>query len=338
MKNSRKASGVMLVSLVIAVFILTGMADAKQMVLKFGHAGNKTISLPGYQATNAYQLGAEKIKEIVEAKSNGAIKIDIYPAGQIGAERELLEALKLGLVDLSVTASAPLSAWEPTTMVTDLPFIFKDIESARRLLAGELGQELMGKLEKHGIKGLSLADNTFRHMVTRKAPVKNPEDIKGLKFRVMESPLFIEMFKALGASATPIPWTEVYTALQTGVVDGYEIPITFHLSSKCYEVAKYYSFTNHILTVTPYLMSLKTWNKLSPDMQKVFIEAGLAARQVHNKQTDDINRVAVENLKKAGTVFTESNVSAFSEKMGGVYQKFEKEIGKDLIDRFKNFK
>ena len=320
-----------------------GVAKAqsdKPTVWKFWHAEPAEVTLGGGEKLrNPYHGGALKFKEIVERDTGGKYVVDIFFGGQLySGDREVIEALQAGAIELAITASAPLSAWEPTISVLDLPFIFPDVQTARRVLDGEIGDELLKNLERHGIKGLSMADNTFRNLETRERTVKTPDDLKGLKIRVMRSAVFIEMFKALGASPTPMPATEVYTALQTGVIDGYEHPIFPYLTNRNYEVAKKFSWTNHSLTAAPYLMSMKVWSSLAPEVQEIVLRAATEARDLHRKYVEDINTVAKDLLKKEGVIFTNVDNAAFKEKMAPVYAKFEDEIGKDLIDRVKNFK
>jgi tripartite ATP-independent transporter DctP family solute receptor len=322
-----------------AAVLLQGIhASAAPVKLKLWHGETTEIRLPNKTLENPYHGGAKKFKEIVEKETNGAYLIEIFAGTLYNGEREGIEALKLGAVDFVVTASAPIGAWEPTIMVFDLPFIFKDLRDARALLDGEVGRDVMRQLEKHGIKGMALADNTFRTLETTKTVVRKPEDIRGLKIRVMQSPLYIALFNNLGASATPMSHTEVYTSLQTGVIDGYEHPIYPYLASKNFEVAKNVSWTNHTLTVVPYLASLRTWNKLPQRVRDTMLRAAWEAKEAHRVYVDQVNTVAIDYLRSQGVVFHNvEDVGAFKARMDKVYDTFKKEIGAELIDKVKNY-
>ena len=328
-----------LVGLLATIPLLVfGNAASAATELKLWHGETTEIRLPGKTLVNPYHGGATTFKEIVERETNGEYLIDIFAGSLYQGEREGIEALMLGAVDFVVTASAPLGAWEPTVMVFDLPFMYESLADARSLLDGQIGREVMGNLEKHGIKGMALADNTYRNLKTTKVIVKKPQDLKGLKIRVMQSPLYIELFKALGASATPMSHTEIYTSLQTGVIDGYEHPIYPYIASKNFEVAKNVSWTNHTLTVVPYLASMKTWKKLPPRVQDIMMKAAQAGKEAHRKYVDEINEVGVEYLKSVGVTFhTVDNIEDFKVRMDAVYNIFEKDIGADLINRVKTY-
>jgi tripartite ATP-independent transporter DctP family solute receptor len=324
----------------LAITLLLMLADGAFAAtkLKLWHGETTEIQLPSRTLVNPYHGGATTFKEIVERETNGEYIIDIFAGSLYQGEREGIEALMLGAVDFVVTASAPLGAWEPTVMAFDLPFMYENIESARELLDGQIGREVMDNLDKHGIKGLALGDNTYRTLETTKVVVKQPENLKGLKIRVMQSPLYIELFKALDASATPMSHTEVYTSLQTGVIDGYEHPIYPYIASKNYEVAKNVSWTNHTLTVVPYLASMKTWEQLPIRVQDIMMRAAQEAKEAHRKYVDEVNAVGIEYLKSQGVTFHNvDNIADFKSRMDAVYGIFENDIGVDLIERIKNY-
>jgi tripartite ATP-independent transporter DctP family solute receptor len=324
--------------LVTLPLLLLGNAASAATTLKLWHGETTEIVLPNETLVNPYHGGAETFKEIVERETNGEYLIDIFAGSLYQGEREGIEALMLGAVDFVITASAPLGAWEPTVMVFDLPFMYQDIEGARALLDGEIGREVMDNLEKHGIKGLALGDNTYRTLETTNVIVETPEDLQGLKIRVMQSPLYIELFKALGASATPMSHTEVYTSLQTGVIDGYEHPIYPYIASKNFEVAKNLSWTNHTLTVVPYLASMKTWEQLPTRVRDIMMRAAQAAAEAHREYVDEVNAVGVEYLKSQGVTFHNvEDLGDFKARMDAVYEIFEEDIGAELIERVKNY-
>lgn len=321
----------------VGVLGVGASAASAETVLKLWHGEPAEVTLPGHTLTSPYHGGAMTFKEVMERETGGAVKVQVFPAGQLyGGEREAIEALRAGALECLITASAPLSAWESSIGVLDLPFIFADIKVARRVLDGPIGQEILGKLERHGIKGLALADNTFRQLETRTKPIESVADLKAMKIRVMESRVFIEMFRALEANPTPLPFSEVYTGLQTGVLDGYEHPIFAYIGNRIYEVAKHVTWTNHTLTAVGYLMNLETFNALPADVQQVALKAAAAARDAHRQYVEEINKVAVDILRREGVTFNEVDTSGFKRRMEPVYASFEEQIGKELLQRVKN--
>ena len=322
------------------VLFAAGIQELRaETVLKFWHGEPAEVTLMGKSMMDPYNGGALKFKEVMERETGGQIKVEIYSSGQLfSGEREAIEALQAGALDGMITATAPLSAWEPAIGVLDLPFMFSGIDQARRVLDGPIGQDLMVRLEKYDIKGLALADNTFRQLETRNKVVASVEDLKGMKIRVMQSRVFVDMFRALDANPTPLPSAEVYSGLQTGVLDGYEHPIFAFIANRNYEVAKYVTWTNHTLTAVAYLMSLKTFNGLSPDVQQIALKAAAEARDAHRQYVEDINKIAVELLKGEGVTFTEVDTSGFKARMDLVYASFGTDVDKDLLDRVKNAK
>jgi tripartite ATP-independent transporter DctP family solute receptor len=340
MKNEKRVLAVFVALLLFfpaAVVFANGSTEVKPEVWRFGHVEPENITIGDSELIDPYHAAAMEFKRIIEAESDGKIEVEIFPAGQLGGEREMLEALKLGSLELAITSSAPLSAWDSSVMVFDLPFIFNDLDTAREILDGPIGEAVFDNLTDDGIKGLAYGDNAFRHMITTKATIKTPSDIKGMKFRVMESPMYIAMFKALGASATPLPSTEVYMALQTGVVDGYEHPLFPYMVTRNFEVAKHLAFTNHTLSVSPITMCYSKWSGLSDEMKEIVARAAESARDVERKANDEINKRAIGVLTGAGVAINDVDNELFKAAMDGVYLQFRNEIGAELIDQVKNY-
>lgn len=283
-------------------------------------------------AESSHQKTSEKWKELVEEKSNGRIKVEIYPAGQLGDERALIEGLQMNTVQVAISGGV-LPTIEPKFGVVDLPFIFDDPEDAHQKLNGELGQKLFDLLPKHGLKGLAWTEVGMRHLTNSVKPVRSAEDLKGLKIRTPENQVYLETFKSLGANATPIAFTELFTALEQKVVDGQENPINLIHSSKFYEVQKYLSLTGHFYGTGPLIMSLKFYESLPEDLQKVIDEASKETLEYQYKFIAEEEEKLLKELEEAGMeIIRDVDKESFRKLVEPVYKKFEQEIGKELLD------
>jgi len=191
--------------LMVALFLFSMAGSAFALEIKLAHVVNEK---------DAFQLAAEKFKELTEKYTDGSIKVTIFPNATLGDERTLLERMKMGIVDAGIITSGPIINFVPQFGVIDLPFLFSSPEHAYKVLDGPIGQSLFAKLEEQGLKGLAWGERGFRNLTNSKRAVETPEDIKGLKIRVMQNPVYVDSFKALGANAVPMAWTEALTALQ----------------------------------------------------------------------------------------------------------------------------
>jgi tripartite ATP-independent transporter DctP family solute receptor len=310
----------------LPVAIILGVAgqraDAGQTI-KLAHA-------VGTQ--DPYQYGSEKFKEFVEKGSNGRLAVQIYPAGQLGNEREIIEGVKLGTIEVGLVASAPLAGFSNAFLLFDLPFLFNDAPHARRVLDGPIGERVAKTLEPHGIQILAYNESGFRMMFNSKRAVTTPDDLKGLKFRVMENPVYVSLFKALGSSAVPIPFGEVYGSIQTGVVDGAEIPVNVIYANKFYEQAKFMALTRHTYTPTPFIANMKFTQGLPPAERQIVTQAAKDAAAAQRALIDRRTNEFIELLKKEGVKVTDVDLAAFRAKAAPVYKEFEAKIGKDLLD------
>jgi len=281
---------------------------------------------------DAFHECALKFKELVESGSNGELKVTIFPNAKLGDERTLLERMKLGVVDAGVITSGPFINFIPSFGVFDLPFLFSSPEHAYAVLDGPIGKGLLKEMENLGWKGLAYGERGFRNLTNSKREVKTPDDVKGLKIRLMQNPVYVDSFKALGANAVPMAWTEVLTALQQGTVDGQENPLNVIVAFKLYETQKYLSLTRHAYAPNVIMFSMKTWNKLTPQQQVLVQESAQSAAE-HNRKLDNDNAAEwLQFLKDQGMVVTEPDLPAFREAVKPVYEKYEEKFGKDLID------
>jgi tripartite ATP-independent transporter DctP family solute receptor len=274
---------------------------------------------------HAYTKGAQEFARLVAEGTKGEVVIKVYGGGQLGkGERELLEGLQLGTIDLAVTATGPVSNFSADMGVVDLPFLFTSNEHVDKVLDGPIGRSLLDGLENANIKGLAFFENGFRNFTNSKRSLTSPQDFDGLKFRTMENPVHLASVRQLGAQAVPMSWGEVYTSLQTGVIDGQENPVAIVYAFKLSEVQKYLSLTGHFYSPAPVSMSLKKFNSLKPEYQQVLLDAALKSAAYERKLIRDNEAKQLATLKEQGMVVSEVDKSVFVEAMAPVYEQFGK--------------
>ncbi len=274
---------------------------------------------------HAYTKGAQEFARLVEEGTNGEVMIKVFGGGQLGkGERELLEGLQLGTIDLAVTATGPFSNFSADMGVVDLPFLFTSNEHVDKVLDGPIGRSLLDGLEKANIKGLAFYENGFRNFTNSKRSLTRPQDFDGLKFRTMENPVHLASVRQLGAQAVPMSWGEVYTSLQTGVIDGQENPVAIVYAFKLSEVQKYLSLTGHFYSPAPVSMSLKKFKSLKPEHQKVLLDAALKSAAYERKLIRDNEAKQLASLKEQGMVVSEVDKDIFVKAMAPVYEQFGK--------------
>ncbi len=309
----------------LLLFGLSNTAQAQTMTLKLAHM----VSTSAH-----YHIGSLELARLIQERTKGAVKIEIFPAGQLGkGERELVEGLQIGTIDLVVTSTGPMGGFVPQMLVVDLPFLFRDNSHVDKVLDGPIGEGLLRELEKAGIKGIAFWENGFRNLTNNKRPVSRPEDVKGLKLRTMENEVHMEAFRNLGADPTPMAWGEVYTALQQGVIDGQENPIGIIRTHKIYEVNRHLALTGHVYSPALLLINEKKFKGFAPDLQRIFIEAGREAAKFERKFNRDSEAKWLEELKGFGMQITTPDKRAFQKATEPTYKKYETRFGKDLIDK-----
>ncbi|MBB6306323.1 TRAP transporter substrate-binding protein [Xanthobacter tagetidis] len=274
--------------------------------------------------------------ELVEKKTNGKYKVQLFFAGQLGGEKDTIEQTRFGVIDLNRINTAPFNNLIPETAVLGMPFLFRSVDHMYKVVDGPIGDEIAKAFEPQGLVVLGFFDSGARSIYNSKKPIKTLADMKGMKIRVQQSDLFIGMINALGANATPIPFGEVYSALQTGLVDGAENNYPSYDSVKHYEVAKYYSLTEHSLAPEVFVMSKRSWDKLTPDEQKAFKEAGKEATKKMRELWAKRDAEAKDRVVKGGAMINEVDKKPFIDAMAPVYDKFvTSEKMKDLVNRIK---
>jgi len=286
-----------------------------------------------------YTLGMVRYADLVKERTNGRVAIQIHHSRQLGDERQVVEGLQLGTIHLTVTSTGPLGGFVPEMNVVDLPFLFRDAEHAYKVLDGEIGRGLLNKFDAVGIKGLAFWENGFRHITTSKKPVREPTDMKGLKIRVMENKVHQAAFRQLGSDATPMAWGEVFTSLQQGLLDAQENPIPIIYTFKLNEVQKYVSLTGHVYSPAPLLMSKKTWDRMPPEIQKVMFDTAVEVARYQRGLIREQEQKQIGELKAKGmTVIENPDRAAFREAMKPVFDQFQGQFGKDLVQRIVNTK
>ena len=260
----------------------------------------RTAKFPIVNAIDHPQgLGAQKFVDVVEKKSGGKIKIKIYPNGTLGGEQQMAAAMQSGTVEISMMSPAQLVGTIKEFVVLDFPFSFANTAQADAVLDGSFGKKLMDYMPAKGWVGLGFMEQGYRSISNSKRAINKLEDIKGLKIRTILNPLYVEMFNTLGANAVPMPFPELYSAMETKTVDGQENPETTVDSSKFYEVQKYFSATRHIYNPQMLMVGKKFWDSLSADEKKIFEEATVEARDVQRKaaraMTDKSRKVMTDN-------------------------------------------
>lgn len=273
-------------------------------------------------------------KSYVEKESEGKIEIEVYPNSALGSERQMVEATQLGTLEVSLATTAVLANFDPKLTVFELPFLYNNLDIARKSVDGELTKVATEDLSKVNLKSLTLLENGFRNVTNSQRPIHTPEDMQGLKIRTMENPIHMETFKLMGASPTPMAFTELYTALQQGTVDAQENPIFLIYTSKFQEVQDYLSLTGHIYASGGMVINLDFWNSLPGNLQQIVQDGAYHARDVQRDFMDEQNKQNLEELKKVMTVneLTAEEKAAFIEATKPVYDQVADMVGQELVD------
>ena len=304
------------------------------MALSAAPAMSQTVLKMGYATPTGshYWVGSNAFCEEVEKGTQGRYKCQQFPNSALGGEREMIEAVQLGTLDLVNTSTGPLGNFVPETRIVDIPFLFRDYDHARKVMDGQVGQDLLAKMRAKGLVGLAWTENGFRHMTNNKRPIVTAQDAAGLKMRTMENKVHMEGYKTFGILPTPMAFPELFTALQQGTVDGQENPIPVILSAKFAQVQKYLSLTGHVYSPAVIILSPNVWNKLSDADKKVFLEAAKAGSAAQRKKVNDDEANGIAILKKDGMQVTEKvDGDSFRKAAAPAYVQFAKEFGANNI-------
>lgn len=318
---------IMYISISLGI-VSTIQAQEAEIVLVASHAAPSTHEL---------HKAFVKMDEVLRSKSDGRMKLDIYSDASLADEVEALEALQMGTIDITSLSVAPVTSFVKEFMACDIPYIFKNISEAHEFYDGQIGDILFEKAQNQQFIGLAWWENGFRHITNNVRPIRTPNDVKGLKIRTMQCAVHIETMRTLGASPVPVSFGELYSALQQGVVDGQENPLTLIRDSKFYEVQKYLTLSKHFYDPSPLFISKKTWGKLTTEQKEMVQSAANEARDYMRNLISNAEEKAIQALESEGmqvTRLSESEFQAFQEATAGVADKFRKEIGEEFLDQF----
>ena len=299
MKQSMKLVSTMVAAAALLSIGTAAQAADKKFILKLAHSDSVDMTM------SRKAVMSDAFAKEVKAKSNGQIEVQVFGAGALGGERDLVEGVKNGFIQAGL-ASGPMATFYANAMVTDIPYLFASEAIADRVMDGAFGQKLAADFKAStGMTNLCFGEVGFRHFTSNKAPIHAPVDLNGLKIRVMETPLYVTEMKSLGAQPTPVAWPETYTALQTGVVDGHENVIPSIVNAKIYEVQKHVTLDGHNYGVDWFVISDKFYKSLPANLQKVVTDAGkhacLEERRINRVFTAD----GIKTLKDKGvTIYT----------------------------------
>jgi tripartite ATP-independent transporter DctP family solute receptor len=301
----------------LLAIILTDCSDNKK---------HRTIKLAhGLDVNHSVHKAMVKMGEDMAKLSGGKLLLEIYPNQQLGTERECLELLQIGSLDMTKVSAGIMENFAPNMKIFGLPFLFRDREHSFKVLDGPIGKQLLKEGEKYWLKGLGYYDAGSRSFYTKEKPVNTPEDLVGLKIRVMESVTAMDMVRSLGGSPTPISWGELYTSLQQGVVDGAENnPPSFYLS-RHYEVCKYYTLDEHTVLPDVLIIGTQLWNRLSQEERQWLQEAVDDSVLYQRKLWAVSEKEALAEVQKAGVVIVRPDKTLFSEKVGVIYERYKKD-------------
>lgn len=307
----------------------SGCTPEDKTVIKLGH---------GMDVTHPVHKAMKRMATRVAEKSDGQMRIDIYPSEQLGTERQCLELLQIGVLDMTKVSSSVMESFADPYKVFGLPYTFTDDEHRFAVMEGKIGQEILESSEPAWLRGLTFYDAGWRSFYTVDTPIRTPDDLRGLKIRTQESPVAIEMVNQLGGSATPISFGELYTALQQGVVDGAENnPPSFH-TTRHYELCNYYSLDRHTAPPDVLLASTHLWERLTPQEREWLQEAAVASAQHQKKLWDKATAEAMKTVKEAGVEIIEPDLAAFREAVSPLYEEYRQNQPEvyELFQRIRN--
>lgn len=321
----------MLMAAVAAVLASAGAGPAQaQKSLNLAYVG---------RATAPEGIAVTAFAEEINAKTNGRIQVKLHPGGALGGDREVLEGLQIGSIDLAIPSTSVIANFVPDVQVFDIPFLFRDFDHAQAVLDGPVGQEIMAKFNARGLQGLAMGGIGFRQLTNSRRPVTGPEDLKGLKIRTQENQIHLTVWRALGALPTPMALPEVFTALQQGVVDGQENPIGAIINNKFGQVQKHLTLTNHAFTPIGFVMSPAAFSALSAEDKTLFLEAARRAMVRCKDEVAKVEATGVDALRQQGLQVVEKvDTAKFQELLKPTFAEFGKRFGETTIARIRDQK
>lgn len=324
-----KRNHLMFFTIVLMTFMLScnsnseydsdGAKQPQKLILKVAHNGKEI---------HPYNAGFLKFKEVMEKETDGLVEVQIFSNSQLGSEEEASQMVEMGLISASVVGSGVLANVVPEVDIFNLPFIFRDLDHFYRVMDGSVGKRVAKAIEEElDCLVLGYWFSGIRNVWSSKRPILSPEDLADQKIRVMASPILVKTFNSLGAQATPMSFGQLYSALQMKVVDGAETDHIDLLQERFYEVTKYVSYTNHTFLAAPIIFSKKQFAKLSPELQKMVVKAGIEATKAERDNMETVTAEALTELKKLGLEFFEVDKALFKSKVVNVYKDYADKVG-----------
>jgi tripartite ATP-independent transporter DctP family solute receptor len=319
----------LLSTLAAALFVTVFPAQAAlaaPVTIKVGHVLN---------TDHSWHVCLEGWAKDVKDQTKGRVEIKIFPSSQLGSEKDMVEGLRMGTVDAALIGGSSFQNLDAKFGIEELPYAFETYEAAYKVFDGFVGDELFKILDAKGIKGLSWWENGFRHITNNKRPILNPEDLKGVKIRVTPNKIRLDTFNTIGASPMPIAFGELYSALQQGVVDAQENPLSIFYSNAFYEVQKFLSLTQHIWGSALLSVNQRVWKKISGEDQEIMQKYAHVWRDRQRQMVQDADKQMIELIKAKGVNVNEVDKKPFREAVAPVWKEFEPVFGKDLMERMR---
>lgn len=306
-----------------------GGGGTNQLVLKLGH---------GLDTGHPVHLAMESMKERLEELSGGTVSMDIYPSSVLGSETQCIEQLQNGSLAMTKTSAAAMENFIPSMSVFSYPYVFRDSDHYWAVINGEIGDRLLQDGEKKFLRGLCYYDAGSRNFYTKNVPIRTPDDLKGMKIRVMNSATAIAMVKAMGGAPTPIAWGELYSALAQGTVDGAENNLPSFSTNKHYEVCKHFSLDGHTRVPDMLLISTKVWNQLDPKVQQWVQQAATESSAYQRKLWEEMTATAVEQAKAEGVTIYDVDTQAFANKVAPMLRNASDPVVRNLLKQISEVK
>lgn len=323
--NKFKKTIIMTIIIAVTGFsFVSAKGQNEKMTLKLGYSS---------PASNPWHICAEELARYVYEKTDGNIKIDLFPAEVLGSDKQMAEMIKMGTLDMQIVPQGVLSNYEPKLAAIGLPFLFDSNAQAAKLLDGPVGDEIAANLPQKGIRVLAYWENGMRHTTNNIKPITAPTDLKGMKIRTPDDKMTISIYKALGSNPAPLAYNELYMALSQGVFDGQENPVVNIHASKLYEVQKYISFTNHKYECKGFIVSEALWKKLSPEYQKILTDAAKKYAILNRQMFAEQDKKLRSDLEAKGMKLNTPNLTPFREATTGVYAEWKEKLGTEFINK-----
>jgi TRAP-type transport system periplasmic protein len=315
-------------ALAVGAIVAMPAAANAQEVLRLGH---------NISTTSPYHLSAERFAELVAERSDGRIAVEIFPAGALGNERDMIEGAQIGTIDMLITSSAATGPFVPEMRILDVPFLFRDLAHARAVLDSEIGDELLEAMPGRGLVGLAWGDIGFRHM-SANIPLDTTDALQGVKLRSQDNPIHLAAYRALGFQPVVVGFNELYAALQTGVVDANEQPLSIHVASRFYEVQSDLTLTGHLMASALYVISPSTYEQFSEEDRELIRTAAQDSIPAMREATDEQDSAALDILAENGMQITEAfDRDGFLKALEPAFAEFGAELGEENIQRIRDF-